>query len=122
MSGTDTSGGIPSIRTFQMDTSGAGVLKNSVNLFRGDVNYTQQLLTLPGRQQDDGLEVSFALQYQSNIHQQSVTRNLDAPTSVVGLGWSLSLPVIRLTNPDASTPGTFRYSLVRDGIDNALVQ
>ncbi len=32
--------GIPSIKTFQVDSSGIGNLKKSVNLFRGDINFT----------------------------------------------------------------------------------
>jgi len=48
----------------------AGVLKNSVNFFRGDVNHTQSLFTLPGRSDGDGLQIDFGIAYQSNINRR----------------------------------------------------
>ena len=52
---------VPGIRTFQMDASTVGVLKNSVNLFRGDVNYTQPLFSMPGRSANDGLQLDISI-------------------------------------------------------------
>ncbi len=114
--------GVPSIRSFQMDRSGAGLLKNSVNLFRGDVNYTQTLIRLPGRRDGDGLDVTVALQYQSNVQAQRQRWNMDAPTGVVGLGWNLPMPVIRLEDPQLLTSGSLRYNILCAGVSSSLVQ
>ena len=40
-----TNSQIPAIRTFQFDSSSVGDLSSSVNLFRGDINFTQTLLS-----------------------------------------------------------------------------
>lgn len=122
MSNPSGTNGVPSVRTFQMDRSGAGVIKNSVNLLRGDVNYTQTLLSLPGRSSGDGLDVTLAVQYQSNVHQPSLTWNRDAPTGVLGLGWTLPLPVIRLQSAGAPVPGACRYTILCNGVSSSLVE
>lgn len=81
----------PAVRTFQMDGSTQGNLASSVNLFRGDVNLAQTLFTLPGRSQSNALDVSLVVQYQSNVFRAATTWNADAPTGVLGLGWTLPL-------------------------------
>jgi large repetitive protein len=82
---------IPAIRTFQFGSEAVGALSKSVNLFRGDVNHSQTLLTLPGRPGRKDLAVSVAVLYQSNVHDLVTRRNLEAPTSVLGVGWDLPL-------------------------------
>src|SRR5882724_4587629 len=89
--------GIPPIRTFQLDSSSIGQLSSAVNLFRGDVNIPQSLFTLPGRRKGSGLDIDFTILYQSNVYQQVMLWNRDAPTGVIGLGWSLPLTYIQAT-------------------------
>lgn len=113
---------VPSIRTFQMDASSVGILKSSVNLFRGDVNYTQKLFSMPGRNSNDGLEVDISIQYQSNINRQVATWNRDQPTSIVGLGWDLPLSAITLNDQGAPTPGLRSYTLTTSGFSSQLVR
>lgn len=110
---------IPSIRTFQMDASTVGVLKNSVNLFRGDVNYTQKLFSMPGRTDKDGLQIDVSIQYQSNIHRQATTWNREAPTGVLGLGWSLPLSVISIDPDSFPAPS---YSIQAAGVSSSMVR
>ncbi|WP_152566135.1 RHS repeat domain-containing protein [Lysobacter antibioticus] len=111
----------PSIRTFQMDASSVGVLKNSVNLFRGDVNYTQDLFSLPGRSNNDGLQIQLTMQYQSNVNQQAMTWNRDQPTGVLGMGWTLPLAQIRMDDGNCPTPGQRNYTLSVSGNASAIV-
>ncbi|PTL75565.1 RHS repeat-associated core domain-containing protein [Vitiosangium sp. GDMCC 1.1324] len=112
----------PAIRTFQMDGSSVGNLSSSVNLFRGDVNLTQSLFTLPGRSQDNGLDVTLSLQYQSNVVREATTWNREAPTGVVGLGWSLPLSWIEAVSSGSPVTGTRQYALYDNGVPNTLVR
>ena len=75
--------GIPAIRTFQMDGNSIGNLRSSVNLFRGDVNYTQTLFSMPGRTDKDGLNVDVAIQYESNVRDVAMRWNRDQPTGIL---------------------------------------
>src|SRR3954463_6765190 len=101
----DTTTQIPDIRTFQLDSNFTSELGDSVNLFRGDINLSQQLLSMPGRMQGDGLDVNVSLLYQSNVTRDAATWNRDAPTSVVGLGWSMPATYFRLEEGTANTVG-----------------
>lgn len=113
---------IPSIRTFQMDASTVGVLKSSVNLFRGDVNYTQNLFSMPGRNRNDGLQIDISIQYQSNIHKQAMTWNRAQPTGMLGMGWQLPLSAISLDNGGSPTPGASTYRIAMAGVSSELVR
>jgi len=77
---------IPSIRGFQLDGSAIGDAAKSVNLYRGDVNLPLKLVSLAG---PNGLNVSVSGYYGSNLGQQVTTWNREAPTGVLGLGWSM---------------------------------
>lgn len=116
------SSSIPSIRTFQMDASTIGVLKSSVNLFRGDVNYPQTLFTMPGRNDSDGLQIEVAIQYQSNVHRQAVTWNRDQPTGVLGMGWQMPLAQIRYDSGGSPLPGAGSYSITLAGVESRMVR
>lgn len=109
----------PAIRTFQMDGSTQGDLASSVNLFRGDVNLTQNLFTLPGRSAD-GLDVSIAIQYQSNVFREATTRNAEAPTGTLGLGWALPLTWIEAEAGASPVAAARRYVLNDNGSPNQL--
>ncbi len=113
---------VPSIRTFQMDASTVGVLKSSVNLFRGDVNHTQNLFSLPGRSDNDGLQVDLSIQYQSNVNRQAMGWNRDQPTGVLGLGWSLPLASIRMEDGNCPTPALRKYTIAVAGNSSAMVR
>jgi hypothetical protein len=110
---------IPAIRTFQFDASSAGELASAVNLFRGDVNLTQDLFTLPGR--GAGMDVKFTIAYQSNVFREATLWNRDAPTGVLGLGWSFPLTYIQATSDGSPDPATRSYVLIDNGSPNGLV-
>ncbi|MEM8596954.1 MAG: hypothetical protein AAGF76_10850, partial [Pseudomonadota bacterium] len=110
----------PAIRTFQFAGVPKGVVGSDVNQFRGDVNMTQPLFTLPGRGQGSGLDVTVSLQYQSNVFEDGQTRNLEAPTGVLGLGWTLPLSRIEAAETHAAAPAAQRYTLHDNGVSSAL--
>ncbi|WP_193727860.1 RHS repeat domain-containing protein [Paraburkholderia franconis] len=112
----------PSIRTFQMDASTVGVLKSSVNLFRGDVNLTQALFSMPGRTGNDGLQIDLSILYESNVNQEAMTWNRDRPTGVLGMGWSLPVSAITLDSGGAPAPGLAAYSIQMSGTSSQLVR
>lgn len=112
----------PAIRPFQMDSISLGQLANSVNLFRGDVTLTQPLFTLPGRTDDQGLDVTVALSYQSNVVRAAQTWNRDQPTGVAGLGFGLGLTCIELDDGDSPVPGLWSYSYSQGGQRNQLIR
>ena len=55
---------IPSIRTTQFEDDGNDIFKDSVNLFRGDVNLSLDLVSLKGR---NGLDFKVTASYGSNV-------------------------------------------------------
>src|SRR6185369_9882510 len=99
----------PAIRPTQFENSNATSLKNSVNLFRGDVNFQKTLATLPGKFDDNTLEVQVNILYESNVTQQVTTWNLDAPTGILGLGWSLSGESISANSSGALSQSSLQY-------------
>ncbi len=100
----------PEIRSFQFGGS-------NVNLFRGDVNTSMTLVSLPSR---SNLDVEVKLSYRSNVHDQATLWNLEAPTGVVGLGWSLSYERIQLASPSISSLVDKRYLLVNSDTSSLL--
>jgi len=100
---------VPPVRTFQFDGGEIGSISKSVNLFRGDVNITQTLVTLPGR---NGLEAALTLFYGSNVKTQIKQWNRDAPTGIVGLGWNMPLERIVQLNTSTAAPADHTYALV----------
>lgn len=119
---SDTNGSsladVPAIRTFQFDKDSIGKLKNSVNMFRGDVNFPLALLTLPG---SAGLEVNLTAIYESNVQQQVKLWNLDAPTGIIGLGWALPYEQIVSQNSGSGAQADEQIYLVSGGA-NRLVR
>jgi large repetitive protein len=113
---------IPAIRTFQFDSTSIGSLATAVNLFRGDVNIPQNLFTLPGRRSGSGMDLNVTILYQSNVFRQAVLWNRDAPTGVLGLGWSLPLTYIQAIDNGSPDPDTRTYVLSDNGNPNQLVR
>ena len=89
--GTNSSFAIPELSPFQMDQGGAGSLSKNINLFRGDVNFCMNLVTLSGR---NGLSIHLSALYESNVREAVQAWNEDAPTGVLGLGWSFAFETI----------------------------
>lgn len=112
----------PAISTFQMDDSGVGNLKSSVNQFRGDVNFNQKLLSLPGRPGKKYLDVELTILCQSNVFEQASRWNLEAPTGVLGLGWTLPTERIVMQDNGSPSPAARTYAYEQNGSSNLLVR
>ncbi|MEB3311169.1 MAG: RHS repeat-associated core domain-containing protein [Snowella sp.] len=115
---SSTNGSIPAIRSFQFDSQALGKIKDSINLFRGDVNLPLNLVSLTGR---NGLDVKVAIIYGSNVQNSINTWNLEAPTGVLGLGWSLGFDRIVADNNTIS-PSERRFYLMAGGSMNPLIR
>lgn len=90
-------------------------------MFRGDLALSLSLLSLPGRPGDPLLDVEVVLTCRSNVNQQVTRWNLDAPTGILGQGWSLSGSAIVMTTTGSIAPGARRYAIQTDGVANSLV-
>lgn len=92
LSGCTFSAGVPSIETPKTNAasaSGGGGMADAstVNLASGDVSFPVTLASLPGR---NGLDYTLTANYSTTGIDKMVDRwNLEAPTGVMGLGWSL---------------------------------
>lgn len=107
---------IPELRSFQVTPGEAGNLPDSVNQFRGDVNLSVPIATLGDT---TGRVTTVSLFYQSNVGNLVERWALDAPTGVVGLGWSLPIDQIELVPGPLVTP---RYTLIKDAVPLPLVR
>jgi len=108
----------PSVMSAQFGSAGPSAAESAVNLFRGDVNLTQTLLDLPGP--SDQLPLSLAIQYQSNVALNAATWNLDAPTGILGLGWSFPLTYIARADVASPVPSAQQYTLYDNGTPNPI--
>lgn len=111
--------GAPALKTFTMNNDLLGSASNSVNLFTGDVALPIQLLSLPGR---TGLDLNVGIGYSSQVQQVVDKWNQEAPTGILGLGWSLDLPKIVCDHKQTGTRIDDEYYLVEGGISNKLVR
>ncbi len=107
----------PSIRGFQLDGSAIGDAAKSVNLYRGDVNLPLHLVSLDG---PHGLNVSLSAYYSSNVDQQVSTWNRDAPTGIMGLGWSLPFDHIAFEGNGTASWLQGQFSLTTGGNSHPL--
>lgn len=65
---------------------------DGVDLYSGNVAFTKTLYEMKGR---NGLDIGINLKYSSNVYLNARAKNDKAPSSWVGLGWSLSYGSIR---------------------------
>jgi RHS repeat-associated protein len=121
MSGSGSSVAAPQIRFFQFENDNLGVFNKSVNLFRGDLNYKQSLLKMPGRKGGAEMDIDISIQYQSNLGEDVSSQNVSAPTGIVGLGWSLPMDRISLQLNGCFSQGSRSYTIASSGIDSALI-
>ncbi len=113
------SANIPAIRNFQFDSDALGKIQDSVNLFRGDVNLPLKLISLTGR---NGLDVNVSAVYESNVQNSIDTWNLESPTGILGLGWSLGFDRIVADTNNTGSPYDNRFYLIAGGSVNPLVR
>lgn len=92
----------PAVNGTQLNSGSLGNVNDSVNLYRGDVNFPLQLLALNGR---NGLDVNIKAFYQSNVQQFVQQWNKEASTGTLGVGWSL--PFERIINSNTATDSEY---------------
>lgn len=108
----------PRVRAFQLDASAFGNLNDSVNRFRGDLNLPLKLVELSGR---NGLDIVVSAFYGSNVREQALAWNATAPTSTVGLGWSLTSTRIFVDDKQTGNDLDGEYYLQYGGAVHALI-
>jgi hypothetical protein len=103
----------PKINPFSLNPDNLGSLSNSVNLFTGDLNLPLNLVSIPG---DRGLGIDVTISYNStNIENIVDTWNLDSPTGILGLGWSMALPMIMVDNKQTGARDDDEFYLIDGG-------
>ncbi|MCW3099766.1 MAG: hypothetical protein JWL77_5384 [Chthonomonadaceae bacterium] len=110
---------IPSIRPFQFDGDTEGMLKNSVNLYRGRITIPLPLVTMTGR---NGLSVTLTALYQGILGAEATTWNMDAPTGTLGMGWELPLEQIVAMPVGTAAKEDTIYYLLSGGNRNRLIE
>ncbi|HSF41649.1 MAG TPA: RHS repeat-associated core domain-containing protein, partial [Thermoanaerobaculia bacterium] len=108
----------PRVRAFQLDASAFGNLNDSVNRFRGDLNLPLKLVELSGR---NGLDIVVSAFYGSNVREQALAWNASAPTSTLGLGWSLTSTRIFVDDKQTGNDLDGDYFLQYGGSVHALI-
>lgn len=109
--GQDTQGS--NDQNVSLNPSQLGSLQNSVNLYTGQVGFPMTVASLPGR---GGLAPQVTIQYNSSGVKQMVnTWNREAPTGVIGLGWSLEFPRIICDHNQTGTRHDDTFYLVEGG-------
>lgn len=102
-----------------LNPNNLGALQNSVNLYTGQVAFPMTVASLPGR---GGLNPSVTIQYNSSgVKQQVNTWNREAPTGILGLGWSLSFPKIVCNHNQTGTRHDDTFYLIEGGSSSQLV-
>lgn len=112
----------PVLRPTQFEDDVIGQVTKSVNMSRGDVNLVKHLILLPGRPGDATLAVSVTIQGESNVFQQATRWNLDAPTGILGLGWSLRTDRISRVTNGSLAPASLSYTAEFDGTEQPLTE
>lgn len=114
--------GVPMRRPTQFGSSSAGDLQSAVNLFRGSLDYTLPLVQLGAPSSVSPLQVQIGLSLQSDVSQSVRTWNVDQPTGVLGVGWSLPSERIVLQGEGAPTPAAATYAYDGPGGTNPLIR
>lgn len=109
----------PAVKTFALQPDLIGNASNSVNLFTGDVALPLNLVSLPGR---GGLDVSVAISYNSNVQHIMKTWNLESPTGILGLGWTMDMPKIIVDHKNTGAREDDTFYLIQGGGSNRLVR
>jgi hypothetical protein len=106
-------------KSFSVLPDNAGFLDNSINLFTGQVQFSMPLMSLQGR---GNAGFSLSASYSSVGVKENVNRwNREAPTSVLGLGWSLEIPRIVVDHKGTGTREDDDFYLQEGGASSLLI-
>jgi RHS repeat-associated protein len=115
---SETLSAAPTVTTFEFDNSSIGKIKNSVNLFRGIANIPIDLVKLPGRNQ---LDITVSALYSSSVKKTALNWNVEAPTSILGMGWDMQTEKIVVNKNNSKSIHSDDYYLLSGGISNLLI-
>ncbi len=104
-------------KSFSSLPDNLGFLQNSVNLFSGQVQFGIPITSIAGK---SGLGYNLTFSYSSKVKFLAETWNREAPTGVLGLGWSIDLPRIVADNKGTGTREDDTFYLVEGGSSNEL--
>lgn len=105
-------------RTSHLDAGAFGDVSASVSLFQAALALPLTMASVPGR---DGLDLKVTAFYGSGSARAAEIWNLDAPTGVLGLGWSLSADRIVVDGKTSRNPLDGRFLLQSGGTLDPLV-
>lgn len=114
-----TNSQIPQIRPTQFESDVSGIFNDSVNLFRGDVNLSLDLVSLKGR---NGLDVKVTASYGSNVKSEICNSNVNTPTGILGLGWKLPFDRIEVESRGNASVNDNTYHLYANNASTELVR
>lgn len=97
------------LRPSQKGSLNKGDISSTLNLYRGEVDRSLVLASLPGR---NGLDVSVSAHYSSGVAKEISLQNCDAPTSVVGVGWGLDIERVVLVDRGRGIAEQAAFALV----------
>ncbi|MFM2480360.1 RHS repeat domain-containing protein [Celerinatantimonas sp. YJH-8] len=109
---------LPQVRPTQFEDTIHDIFNKSVNLFRGDVNFSFDLISLKGR---NGLDLKVTACYGSHVKSQVNRSNVTAPTSILGLGWQLPFDRIEVSDHDNASINDNQYYLYQNNTSIELV-
>ena len=110
---------VPPVRSFQFDSEALSDASNTINLFRGSVSLPLTLLSLAG---PNGLDVSVQLSYDSGAAPLAQRWNVEAPTGMLGLGWSMPFETISAEGLATGDSPNDRYFMVSGGSAGRLLR
>ncbi|MCD4818136.1 MAG: RHS repeat-associated core domain-containing protein [Candidatus Cloacimonetes bacterium] len=105
---------------FAFNSNVEQLTSSSIDLMTGDVKLPINLIDLGGR---NGLDISINAIYDSNIQNEVNTWNQDAPTDILGLGWSIDcIEQILVNNKNSFTKYDDEYSFISGGGIKRLIR
>lgn len=105
---------LPRLRTLQLGSGENGDATETVNLFRGEVSFPLELVSLVSR---GGLSARIVATYQSDVLEAVDTWNLESPTGILGVGWDLNFQkIIRETSGLVGGADDTYFLLGPDGV------
>ncbi|MBX2943691.1 MAG: hypothetical protein KF860_15245, partial [Cyclobacteriaceae bacterium] len=106
-------------KSFTTLPNDVGFLNNSINMFTGQVQFSLPIMGLSGK---GNAGYSLALSYSSaNVKYISSTWNQEAPTGVMGLGWSFDMPRIVADYKGTGTRDDDDFYIMEGGVSSLLI-
>ncbi|MFN7493240.1 MAG: hypothetical protein ACK5RG_10015 [Cyclobacteriaceae bacterium] len=106
-------------KSFSTVPDNLGFLENSINAFTGQVQFSLPLSSVSSQ---GNLSYPVSIGYSSaNMENQVSTWNREAPTSVLGLGWSMDAPRIVADHKNTGTRKDDEFFLLESGASTQLL-